>query len=374
MVHAIGHEENVVPHNWKNSSIVNVLSIFESVMSGKRGAMDKRKLRKTLLLAIKIAVGSSIAIYLAELLNLEYATSAGGITLLTLVTTKWETLKLSLARAVTFIICVLLGYLIFLHLSSDWIGYGLFVFLIVIICDLLGWKATISVNAVIGTHLLGAGSISLELICNEFLLVCIGIVIAIILNLFHDYRFQKQDIIKNMRYTELQLQMILREVAAYLSNKNMQRNLWEDICELENKLKLFVMYAFEYKENSFQSHPGYYIDYFEMRSLQVHILHSLHYELKKIRTMPVQAKVVADFILYMTDYVVEVSVPTDQLEKLYQIIEDMGEEAMPVSREEFESRALLFHILMDIEEFLKAKKEFVEGLDEKQLKMYWNKE
>lgn len=335
--------------------------------------MDKRKLRKTLLLAIKIAVGSSIAIYAAELLDLEFATSAGSITLLTLVTTKWDTVKLSLARVVTFIISVLLGSLIFLHLSSDWIGYGIFVFLIVIICDLLGWKATISINAVIGTHLLTAGSISIQLIFNEFLLVFIGIVIAIILNLFNDYRSQRREIIKNMRYTEQQLQMILRDVAAYLSNEKMSKNIWDDIRELESKLKLFVVYAFEYQENTFQSHTGYYVDYFKMRSLQVHILHSLHYQLKKIRTIPTQAKIIADYILYIVDYVIEVNVPIDQLERLYLIFKDMEEAPLPLSWEEFESRALLFHILMDIEEFLKAKKRFVEALDEKQLKMYWNK-
>lgn len=335
--------------------------------------MDKKKLRKTFLLAIKIAVGSSIAIYAAESLDLEFATSAGSITLLTLLTTKWETVRLSIARIVTFIITVLLGSLIFLHLSSDWIGYGIFVFLIVIICDLLGWKATVSINAVIGTHLLTVGSISTELILNEFLLVFIGIVIAVVLNLYNDYHFQKREIIKNMRYTEQQLQMILGEVAAYLSNENMQRDIWDDISGLENKLKSFVIDAFEYQENTFQSHTGYYVDYFKMRSLQVHILHSLHYQLKKIRTMPAQAKVIADYILYIVDYVIEVNVPIDQLERLHRIFKDMEEEPMPLSWEEFESRAMLFHILMDIEEFLKAKKRFVEALDEKQLKMYWNK-
>ena len=335
--------------------------------------MDKRKLRKTLLLAIKIAVGSSVAIYAAESLDLEFATSAGSITLLTLLTTKWETLRLSLARIVTFVITVLLGSLIFLHLGSDWTRYGIFVFLIVIICDLLGWKATISINAVIGTHLLTADRISTELIFNEFLLVFIGILIAVILNLYNDYHFHKREIIKNMRYTEQQLKMILGEVAAYLSDEKMQRNLWDDIRELENKLKLFVSYAIEHRENTFQSHPGYYIDYFEMRSLQIYILHSLHHELKKIRTMPAQAKIVADYILYLVDYVDEVNVPTEQLEKLHRIFDDIELEPVPLSREEFQSHAMLFHILMDIEEFLKAKKHFVEALDEKQLKMYWNK-
>ena len=335
--------------------------------------MDKRRLKKTFLLALKIAIGSSAAIYLAESLDLQYAASAGGITLLTLLTTKRETVRLSLARVITFGISALLGYLIFLHLSSEWVAYGLYMLLIVLISEFLGWKATISVNAVIGTHFLSAGSFGAQLIFNEFLLVCIGIMIAILLNLFYDNRSQRKHIIENMRDTERQQQMILKGVAAYLRNEDMQRSIWDDIRELEDKLKSYVIYAFEYQDNTFQSHAGYYMDYFQMRALQVHILRNLHYGLKKIRTIPAQAEIVADYILYLTDHVMEVSVPTPQLEKLQQIVKELGEEQRMMTREEFQNHAMLFHILMDLEDYLKAKKKFVEGLDETQLKMYCNK-
>ena len=47
---------------------------------------------------------------------------------------------------------------------------------------------------------------------------------------------------------------------------------------------------------------------------------------------------------------------------------------VPKTREEFEGRALLYHILMDLEEFLVYKKRFVNGLDEKKLRIYWKQE
>ena len=54
------------------------------------------KQRKRLLIhALKIAIGSSAAIYIAKALNLQFETSAGSIALLTIVTTKWATLRLS---------------------------------------------------------------------------------------------------------------------------------------------------------------------------------------------------------------------------------------------------------------------------------------
>lgn len=64
--------------------------------------MDQIRIRRALLQSLKIAVGSSAAIFFAEQLHLQNAVSAGTIALLTIAATKWETLKLSLLRIVTF--------------------------------------------------------------------------------------------------------------------------------------------------------------------------------------------------------------------------------------------------------------------------------
>lgn len=90
--------------------------------------------------------------------------------------------------------------------------------------------------------------------------------------------------------------------------------------------------------------------------------------------MPKQALVIADYIMYMADYVVEMNIPDQQIEKLEEISEQMKQEELPKTREEFEGRALLYHILMDLEEFLVYKKRFVSGLDEKKLRIYWKQE
>lgn len=328
-------------------------------------------IRKLFLQASKIAVGSCAAIYIASAFHLEYWASAGSITLLTLVTTKWETMKLSVYRLITFAVAALLSIFIFSHLSSEWISYGIYVFLIVIICDVFGWRATVSVNAVIGTHFLMEKEFGYEFILNELMLVVIGISIAIILNLFQGNRVHKKEIIQNMRDTEKQLQMILGELSAYLFYTEMQRNVWDDIRTLEQQLQEYIREAYEYQDNTFHSHPQYYIDYFEMRMKQCNVLHNLHYEMKKIRRMPKQSKVIADYILYMMDYVVETNFPAKQIEELERIFEAMKKEPLPADREEFESRAMLYHILMDLEEFLIFKKRFVENLDERQLKEYW---
>ena len=81
-------------------------------------------------------------------------------------------------------------------------------------------------------------------------------------------------------------------------------------------------------------------------------------------TIPAQAKVVVEYIRYLNQYVTELNDPIPQLKFLEEIFQRMKQEPLPVSREEFENRAVLYHILMDLEEFLIFKKRFVykEGL------------
>ena len=60
--------------------------------------------------------------------------------------------------------------------------------------------------------------------------------------------------------------------------------------------------------------------------------------------------------------------------KELEIFENMKDEPLPETHEEFEARAILYHILMDLEDFLIYKRRFVDGLDDVQRKLYWEKE
>lgn len=356
----------------KRKEIFNLSNRSDNYKERKNDVDRKKEWKKILLRAVKIAVGSSAAIYIAERMGLEYAASAGGIALLTLVTTKWETVKLSVYRLLSFFFTVLLAELTIGQMKSEWIAYGIFMFVVMTVCHALGWQDTMSVNSVIGTHFLMTKDFGYYFVINEFLLVVIGIAIAFILNLFYDYKNQKNGLINSMRDTENRLQKILGSLAAYLAGKDIQVNVWEEIRLLECDLDMFIRDACEYQDNTFHSYPGYYIDYFEMRMKQVGILHNLHYEIKKIREIPRQAMIIAEYILYLTPFVVEVNFPDEQISRLERIFSEMKKEPLPVTREEFEGRAVLYHILMDLEEFLIFKKQFVEGLDDKQMERYWN--
>ena len=177
-----------------------------------------------------------------------------------------------------------------------------------------------------------------------------------------------------MRYVEARLQDILEMLADYLMQRENQADVWEEIAHLEEHLSHSMERAYEYDRNTFLPHTEYYNHYIEMRTRQCSMLQSLHWEIQKIRTMPSQALTIAEYMTYMKRFVEEKNVPKKQIERLRQVEDEFHRAPLPVTREEFEGRAVLYHIMMDLEEFLLYKKRFVESLSEKQKKIYWETE
>lgn len=328
---------------------------------------NKKRLKRICSKSLKIALGSGLAIILANVLGLKYDIFAGTITLLTILTTKWETIRLSLCRIVTFLFSVIVCFLVFNHLGGGWLEYGVFILIMVVFCEAMGWSATISVNAVIGAYFFSEANFSWQFIANEFMLLLIGIIIAVVLSLYSNNRGTQKKVLGDMQYVEARLQEILAHMAAYLRKEPLKQDVWEDIDELEAKIKDYIEDAYEYNNNTFSKHPEYYIDYFEMRLLQIDELHSLHYEMKKMQSMPVQAEIIAEFMDFVIESIGKMNALDLQLEHLYAILDHMKTQELPKSREEFESRAILYHVLMDLEDFLLIKKRFVDELDEKHL-------
>ncbi len=338
-------------------------------------AKMKKREHVYLVQAIKIMLGSSGAMYIAMLLNLEFATSAGIITLLTILTTKRETLRLSLYRIITYIFAAILSILIFQVISSIWIAFGVYIFLVVFFSELVGWRATISVNAVVGTHFLTTLDFSPAFFFNELMLVIIGIAFAIVLNIYNANNNSEKRLKHNMQFVDMRLQSILIEMAQYLNKKVSGARLEEDLSELEDQLKHFIEQSCEHAKNTFRAEGDYYELYFEMRLMQCSVLNGFQSKFKKMREIPEHVHIVADYMLDMKDYVIELNDPTIQIEELEQLSNKIFKGSLPETKKEYESNLRLYYILMDLEDFLMHKKRFVESVRSSQIynKEYYDK-
>ena len=101
-----------------------------------------------------------------------------------------------------------------------------------------------------------------------------------------------------------------------------------------------------------------------MRLEQISVLHNLHYEMQKMRNMPEQATVVAQFIRYIKDSISEMHSIDEQIRRLQAIVENRTNDHLPKDMNEFEGMAILYHIMMNLEDYLIIKRRFIYSLDE----------
>lgn len=133
---------------------------------------------------LKTALGTAIAIYIAQLFGLQNYSAAGIITILCIQVTKKRSLLASGARFAACSLAILFSYLFF-----DLIGYhpfviGLMLLVFIPTTVLLRIKEGIVTSSVIILHLYMSGGITLHLIWNELLLITIGVGVALIMNLY----------------------------------------------------------------------------------------------------------------------------------------------------------------------------------------------
>lgn len=317
---------------------------------------------------IKIGLGSALAMFLAEQMQLAFVSSAGIITLLTVTGTKVEAKRLCVHRLITFLATILISWLIFECIQKSWVSFGIVIMILAFCSTCLNLMSTLSVNAVIAAHLLVQERINFMVLRNEFLLLLIGMGIAILVNQIHDHQNQREALEHCLEQTEESFQDILSKLSSYLKDEISPSNVWQEICELEKALASFRVFAFQYQQNRLPEIDDYYVKYFEMRTQQCGILHNLHDELKKLRAAHTESEIVAEYFDYIKEYLDESNHPVEQLKHLNLLVNNIPQDHLPQTQTEFYSKARLYHILMDIQEFLTFKKRFIESISE------WSKE
>ncbi len=321
--------------------------------------MDSHGRRKMAIKVLKIAVGSCMAVAVAQFFELPYATSAGIVTLLTVQNTRRDTIRLAAERLLSFLLSVLLVFVCFRYIGKlEWVNYGVYIFLMVHVCYFFGWENTISVNAVMGTHYLLTPDYSLNFAASELAVIAIGTALALLMN-WHmpsNLKILREDI----RKAEDDMQQVLQELACYLEGKLDGAHIWLDLDQLEQSIHRGLDRAHEHAHNTLSEEDHYYIEYMEMRLQQCALLQAIRHRVWKIDGMPEQAKIISDYLRYLAPYVHEKNIPDRQSADLQQVFDQMKQQPLPESRDEFESRAILYHVLLDLEDFLFVKKRFAD--------------
>ncbi|SOC39330.1 aromatic acid exporter family protein [Ureibacillus acetophenoni] len=304
---------------------------------------------------IKTAIGAGLAIWIATLLELEFASFAAIIVIMCIETTKKKTLHSIQKKFFASLLSLLLGSIFFELLGYNPIVLTLFILFFVPILVKLRIQEGLITSIVIVLHIYVVKEANLENLLNELYIIFIGIGIALLVNSIMPSF--KKEIEKYKTEIEKKFSVILYEFSAFL--KNSERN-WDgkELLEVENILNQAKNIVIQDVENHLLRKENKDYFYLEMREDQLEILNQMAPIISIVSTSELNVKqrgMLANIFLNISQHV-DSGDTTIALQHLDKYEESIRETELPKSREEFEIRANLYYLNFAIKNYLVIKK------------------
>ncbi|BBF41534.1 integral membrane protein [Lachnospiraceae bacterium KM106-2] len=319
--------------------------------------MKKQLRRVDILKAIKIAVIAVISIITATCFKLQFATTAGIITILSLQNTKRETLTVARKRSMAFMVALLIAWGSYGSLGFTIAAFAIYLFLFSVVCLYFGWTDALAMVSVLMIHFLNAKSMQLGIVINELGLFLIGTGFGVIANLY----LRKQGDQYNQLADEVdeQIKKILHGLSMDIVEIK-RKDPTSDLERLDKKLRDAERVALQNWNNSLLETDNFEIEYVRIRREQSKVLKRIYASIRMITMVPSQSEMISELFYHIEKEFHRYNTAEKLLEELDGIYQHMRQEELPKERAEFEARALLFYILKQIQEFLEIKRSNME--------------
>lgn len=308
-------------------------------------------------LAFKMSISATVALVIANLFDVQYATVAAVIAILSIQDTKKKALIVGRNRVVACIIAIFLSIGIFKILGQNPITFAIFLLIFIPLTSKFNIAEGMVPAVVLSTHLLIAGELNFYWIINELLITFIGVGIASIANLFMPSL--RSEFNEDKEYIEKSYKIILYKMANSLVSYTVDIDEEIIMSELENRLTEAVNRAYKIASNNLLNSDSYYIDYMNMRKNQFDIIKKLRSHFEKFYMSFEQTYMISKFTKSVASQIKDSNDCLDLLEELEVLKSDFKQMALPKTREEFENRAQLLQFLNDMEDLLRLKRNFI---------------
>ncbi|MGE7921175.1 aromatic acid exporter family protein [Viridibacillus sp. NPDC093762] len=304
---------------------------------------------------LKTAIGAAISIGLAEYFGLEFFTSAGILTILSIQTTKRKSLHEVYTRVLASIIGMMMAFLFFEGVAYQPIVLGCMILLFLPVLVMLKITPAFVSSVVIILHIFHTGNFTTGLLMNELSLMLIGFGTGLALNIYMPdikHRLEKYRIRIEELYTA-----IFVEIEKYLRNGDTS---WDgkELVEAVEVLNRAKSLAFQDVENHLTRRENLYYMYFDIREQQLEIIERV---LPKITDLPViveQAELVADFLADMSQNINSGNTANKYREKLGVVKAEFAKLPLPTTHEAFVAMASLYQFIEEMDLYLAKKRDF----------------
>ncbi|MGM8365075.1 aromatic acid exporter family protein [Virgibacillus sp. W0181] len=304
---------------------------------------------------IKTAIGTPIAISIAQLFGVTNFVSAGILTILCIQPSRKRSVLSAWDRFLACVLAIVFSIIFFELLGYSPIVVGVMLAIFIPVTVYLKIAQGITTSTVITLNLYSAGSIPISFILDQFLLILIGIGTGLLVNLYMPSLDKKLK--EKQKKLEQNFQVILHELSIYIKEDYMD---WDgkELTETEKLLEETDDMVQVDRENHLLRNNHSYYDYFKMRSKQFELLQQMLPLVTRIKKSDSAAEQIASFFERLSESVHPGNTAILFLDELKALRIAFHEKELPATKEEFETRASLFQLLHEIEEYLLIKKKF----------------
>lgn len=309
--------------------------------------------------AAKISLGCALSILLAMLAGLNYSTTTGLITVLSIQNTKKETFDIAVKRLIAFFAALVISFVCFNFIGYTTLGFAVYIFVFILVCGIMGAQSAVVPVSVLVTHILAVKAFTAEIVINELLILVIGAGVGFALNLY-----LHKDMKKMLEYrtaVDNEIKAILGRMSERVAIADKSDYNGECFLRLEGYIKSAKETAVLNKQNTLYNPDNYDLLYLEMREKQCVILHEMYKAVKELNTTPEQVKAISGLLKKISEEYHEANNADELIAETDRILLSMKEQKMPETRTEFENRAILYSLLIRTREFLAIKNMFMKS-------------
>lgn len=306
--------------------------------------------------ALKISLAVIVAIFIAEFFGLMYATTAGVVTMLSILDSRRQTYIVGFKRLISAMIAIVIALPLFMIGHNLWV-LGLFLLVFIPVSFAIRLSEGLTVSTVLITHIYTIQTLNATVAVNEVALVFIGVIVAFIVNI---HMPKGEEEIKQIQLeVEAQIRLILHKMKLQLLNQCSMSEQQASLDALDSMLTLGTNKAIVFSNNGIFKDRSYYIRYFQMRRQQYLVLIHMENHFEQIFIAIEEAKLLSDFTEQLALTFNESNNGVALLEEAKRLREHYKQRELPKTREEFENRAVLFQYFSDLIYFIEIKHRFM---------------
>lgn len=319
---------------------------------------------------IRITVSALLANFVAMLIGLENPYAAGIIAILAVLNTRKETLDRVKEYSGSTILAFAIATAVFYIFGYSIYSFTVYLAVYVPLAYFLKVDAGIAPCSVLVTHFLIAESISWAWQINGLAIMFIGLFFALLANFWIPSHNQKIEMMVVDIEKQMSLILFLLEKRLLEGSKNRERIQQElkDLCKQTIELEKIAFIEYDNRDFSDDS-ESYYIKYAQMRQRQYDILNRITNSLDNVLPNTDENRILASIFGETAEQLDETNTGIELLGYISNLYRVFRDSSLPKSREEFESRAILYNILTEFEKFLELKRDFYQEFGESKIEI-----